>query len=199
MILYKFKKLFNVQKRKHTEKLIFCHLTNVIDRDYFLEPDLLDRDKYYSFAKIKNYYFERLAKEQLPFHYYVDRIGDEWEIMLGAPLNYRSQYLQDLINLGLLSPEYKDATLIVIRDNFELNIPDIRLFKTIGQKIIEPNLFLNRRNMNNSVFWFDELFDWKTFNEDKLLYNLQSKNRYRIKPMKYFDRITFNLEVLYFT
>lgn len=177
MILYKFKKLFNVQKRKHTEKLIFCHLTNVIDRDYFLEPDLLDRDKYYSFAKIKNYYFERLAKEQLPFHYYVDRIGDEWEIMLGAPLNYRSQYLQDLINLGLLSPEYKDATLIVIRDNFELNIPDIRLFKTIGQKIIEPNLFLNRRNMNNSVFWFDELFDWKTFNEDKLLYNLQSKNR----------------------
>lgn len=199
MILYKFKKLFNVQKRKHTDKLIFCHLTNVIDRDYFLEPDLLDRDKYYSFAKIKNYYFERLAKEQLPFHYYVDRIGDEWEIMLGAPLNYRSQYLQDLINLGLLSPEYKDATLIVIRDNFELNIPDIRLFKTIGQKIIEPNLFLNRRNMNNSVFWFDELFDWKTFNEDKLLYNLQSKNRYRIKPMKYFDRITFNLEVLYFT
>lgn len=199
MILYKFKKLFNVQKRKHTDKLIFCHLTNVIDRDYFLEPDLLDRDKYYSFAKIKNYYFERLAKEQLPFHYYVDRIGDEWEIMLGAPLNYRSQYLQDLINLGLLSPEYKDATLIVIRDNYELNIPDIRTFKTIGQKIIEPNLFLNRRNMNNSVFWFDELFDWKTFNEDKLLYNLQSKNRYRIKPMKYFDRITFNLEVLYFT
>lgn len=199
MILYKFKKLMHVQKRKTANRLIFCHLTNVINRDYYLEPDLLDRDKYYSFAKIKNYFFERMAKEQLPFHYYVDRIGNEWEIMLGAPLNYKSQYLQDLINLGLLAPEYKDATLVVIRDNFELNIPDIRLFKTIGQKLIEPNLFLNRKNMNNSVFWFDELFDWKTFNEDKLLYNLQSENRYRIKPMKYFDPITFNLEVLYFT
>ena len=199
MILYKFRKLFYVQKRRNNEKIIFCHLTNVINRDFYFEPDLLDKTNYYSFMKIKNYFFERMNLEQLPFHYYVNKINGEWEIFTAAPLNYKSPYLQDLINLGYLPSEYKNATLIVIQDNFELNIPEIRLFKTLGQKIIEPHMFLNKRNFNNSIFWFDDIVYFDNIDKDEQLYQLQSPNRYRIKKMKYFDPITFNIEALYFT
>ena len=199
MILSRLRKLVHIQKKRHSNKIIFVHLTNFIKSGYYFPPDLLDRSKFYTFNKVKEFYFETMEKEQLPFHYYVDRLGNDWEVMLGAPLNYKSDWLQDMINFGYISAEYKEAVVVCIHDNFNRHIPDERMFKVLGQKIVEPYMFINKLTYNLAIHWFDEIFDFSKYNRDASMYGLDLPCKYKVSPMKYFDRISFNLEVLYFT
>ena len=196
MIQSKIFKLRYINKKKISKFVLIVPISNFVDRDTFIEPDLLIRNNYYTYPEVKNYFFERLKVEQLPFHYYVEQIKNDWDILLGCPTDSTSKWLDDCIENYYIPSSFRNATIICVQDNLSFQIPDPRMYKVMGQRLLEPYCYNNfSANVNNSVFWFHEVFNYKAFDSDTEKFGLDIKYRNKVERERYFDRTTFNLEV----
>jgi hypothetical protein len=140
-----------------------------------------------------------MKKEQLPFHYLVEHIDNDWDCLLGAPLSMKSWWLENVIANSYISPLYRDAIVVCVHDDWGVDIPSPRSFKAMASKIIAPTLTLNRLNFRDSVVLFHEEFDYDSYNQDLFQDETKLKYRFRVDPVKYFDKTTFNLECMDFT
>jgi hypothetical protein len=196
MIQSKIFKLENNVKRKKENFILIVPISNFINREIFIEPDMLTRNTYFSFPTIQNYFYERLSKKHLPFHFYADFIKNDWHLLIGSPLNYKSSWLDECISNYYIPSSFENATIICVQDSFDFEIPDSRMFKLIGKTITEPYLFQNKfQNINTGIFLFHEVFDFSKYEADKERFKFDFDFKYRVESAKFFDRTTFNLEL----
>ena len=194
--LPKIRPINNTQRRRRNKYIIISHIGNFNVRLDPMRPDLRGFMPINTMGMQDNYFREKLQRNLLPFHYLVTRSNNNWQIGVSAPLDAKSDLIDKAISSGYMSSLYDDAIVIAIQDDYTTRIPDIRTYEAIGANIVAPlkNL-LRLGNVQDTVFFFDEVFNIPKYQEDFENDQHNIKYPYSVKPMRYFDRVDFNLEV----
>lgn len=196
MIQTKLYPVNTVDTRRNNKFIVISHTSNFVLKTHPFPPDLRHRTTYNSLPELREYYRELVEMRQMPFHYHVSKLKREWECLTAAPNHFRSPILDEAAENYYVEDKYKDAILVCIQDDYSLNTPDDRTFEVIASNIIAPFLQYNRLDFRQSVFFFDEIFSWEKYEEDKLRNPLGMQYRWETNKMKYFDRVIFNLDSL---
>ena len=114
--------------------------------------------------------------------------------MSTAPMHYRSPIISKAAENYYIEDKFKDAIIIAVQDNYALNTPDERCFQLLSSTVIAPLLKLFRVNFRDSVFWWDEIFNWEKYTQDQADRPLDWSYPWEVNKMLYFDRVIFNLE-----
>ena len=197
MQLTKYRPLNTLQKRKRNSFIILSHMRNFSYRLDPLVPDHKGFLPYFTTNKIRNYY-NKLNKP-IPFHYHVNNIMKDWEILVSTPLNRRSTLLDSAFENGYIDYYYRDAIVIAIQDDFSLRTPDLRMYEVLGSNLIAPLKELFKiGNIYDSIVFIDEIFNIEKYNKDRKENPTDNKYPFEFRPMDHFDRVQFNLEITRF-
>jgi hypothetical protein len=158
-------------------------------------PELRGYLPYYTMHSLNSYYRERLEKNTVPFHYHLNRISHDWEINLSESQEAKSNMLEAAIEAGYVDPIFRNAIVIAIQDNYANRVPDLRTYEVMSSRILAPlNKILKLGTARDTIFWFDEVFDINKYQQDFEEDKHSIKYPYSVLPMKYFDRVQFNIE-----
>ena len=175
-------RLYNERKKKNNY-IILTQLTNLIDNNFYIDPIVLQSTYKYTWGIYQNYFIRDLNKPALPVNYYVELLDKDYVIYKGLPDYSRSYFLKELVEANILKMEYRDSIVIGIEGDWNLEIPENRMYEHLCQKILIP--LMNTYNLNkNRIKILDECLekDW----EDKLYI---SKLNYNIYTHKYYDPV----------
>ena len=187
--------LQHIQKRRKDNFIILSHIRNFSIRLDPMKPDMKGYRPYYTTNYMKKYYHIRTERSNVPFHFHVNKILDDWEIMVTAPLNSLSDMLEKAVEFGYVDSYYKNAIVVAIQDEYDTRIPDLRTFEVIGFNILSPLIKnLKLPTFNNSVCWLDDIFDFEKYEKDLQNSSLNVKYPYEFRKMRYYDKVQFNLE-----
>lgn len=187
--------LQNIQKRKKNNFIILSHIRNFSIRNDPMKPDMKGYRPYFTTNYMRDYFARRTQRSNIPFHYHVNEMMGDWEVLNTAPLDAKSDMLQKAYEFGYIDQFFKDGIVIGIQDEYDTRVPDLRTFEVIGFNIISPLLKLLRlSNFNTSIYWLDEIFDYDRYQQDLLTPRLNIDYPYEFRPMRYYDKVQFNLE-----
>ena len=194
--LPKIRPLHKQDKRKRNKHVIISHIGNFSVRLDPMIPTLRGYMSTNTMALQDNYFRNKLERNVLPFHFLVTRANNNWYVGVSAPLNVKSDLITKAISAGYMSSIYEDAIVIAIQDDFTTRIPDPKIYEAVGANIIAPlKELLRLGSVTDTVFFFDEVFDIAKYESDFNTNQHIIKYPYAVKPMRYFDRVDFNLEV----
>lgn len=196
MILPKFNDLDTDEERTTKKYIIITHVSNCFLNTHPYPPDLARRQSYFCLNEIRNYYREVVETKHLPFHFHVGNYRKDWEVNMCAPFNYSSPLLDAAIESYYIDPFFRDALLVCIQDDLSIFNADPRSYEAIAYYILQPFLSEWKINFRDSVYFFDEIFNWKKYEIDSTYNKLNMRYRYTVNKMKTFDRTIFNLSVL---
>ena len=74
----------------------------------------------------------------MPMHYYAEYLDDDYVTYVGCPLTNRSWFLQMAVAAGVLPVVYNDAILIVLQENYGVEVTDKRLWRILSHTVISP-------------------------------------------------------------
>lgn len=184
------------KKRGKGSFIILSHISNFSLRLDPMKPDMKGFLPYYVTNKHREYFSTRKERQPLPFHYHLNMINNDWERMVTAPLDARSDLIEKAIAKGYIDPFYKEAIVIAIQDDYSIRVPDTRTFEVLGADIVSPMMnVLKLGRFNNKVVWLDEIFNLDRYNADRESDPHSDEYPYEFRPMRYFNRVNFNLEV----
>lgn len=194
MILSKYYPVPVADQKRQNRFIILSHISNFALKTHAFPPDLRNRTRYHCLPELREYYREKVEMKQMPFHYHVELLKNDWECIATAPLHYRSPVIAKAAENYYIEDKFKDAIIICVQDNFALNTADERCWQSISSTVIAPLLKLLRINFRDSVFWWDEVFNWEKYEADQRDAPLDWSYPWEVKKMLYFDRVIFNLE-----
>ena len=172
-------------RRQKTDYIILCHSINLIKKDLRINP-IVRRGTYKLTWDIWQEYF--MHTQQLldvPCHFYTELLNEDYVIFTGLPIQKKSSYLEELANNGIIQPQFKNAVLVMIGENFEYDLPEERMFEHISNRIISPVSYQYKIPLERVVLFDDCLTtNWKE--------NLENSNlNYEITLNKYFNMTRF--------
>ena len=194
MLLSKYYPLRETETRRQNKYIVLAHISDFVLKTHAFPPDLRNRTRYHCLPELREYYREKVEMRQMPFHYHVSMIKNDWEAIVTAPFHYRSPIIDKAAENYYIEDKFKDAVIICVQDNFALNTADERCFQSISSNVIAPLLKTFRTNFRDSVFWWDEIFNWSKYEADQALAPLDWSYPWEVNKMLYFDRVIFNLE-----
>lgn len=184
--------------RRNNRFLILSHTSNFVRKTYPFPPDLRERTSYHCLPELREYYRELVELKQMPFHFHCAQLKGEWEAMVTAPLTMRCPVLENAAENYYIEDKFKDAVVICVQDDFANNIPADRMLQSVASNLISPLLKTFRASFRESVFWWDEIFNWEKYERDTRDAPLESSYQWEVRKMKYFDRVVFNIETMKF-
>ena len=178
----------NRRIRPFTKSIIITHVSNLIE-NHFISPDAVTHNNFFTAGVMEQYFMRSLKKPMLPYHYYVDNIGEDWYIFKGLREMQPSYFIEDLISAGVIKYEYINSILIVISDDFSRYTVDSRMSEQMTSKLI-TELFRRHKLHYDKLFYIDECLtdNWEE--------NLKTSNLlYKYKPGPYFDKTMIKMDI----
>jgi len=185
--MYKLK-IFN-EKRIKTRHIIITQAINLIDFNFYIDPIVYKGTYKYTWGIWQKYLLKDLYKPALPMHYFEELLDKDYVVYKGLPDYHRSYFLKDLANYDIIESIYKDAILVVIGENFQIDIPEGRMYDHLVTKVILP-LMNQYKIPKDNVKILDQCLsnNWKT--------NLElSPLNYDLKLHKYYDPVTLDITI----
>jgi hypothetical protein len=111
----------------------------------------------YTWGRVRRF-FTRLPqarRRQLPMHYYAEYLRDDYVVYVGCPETNKSWFLQDAVAHGALRPEYLDSLLVVVQDNYGVEVVERQLWRVLAHQLLTP--ILRREGLNRDRVRFFEL------------------------------------------
>lgn len=132
------------------------------DSRHFRFPDLLKRNNEYTYTAVDDYFRGDLFMREMPFHFMIEKVGQEWDIHLGCPTVNRSWYIQDLISAGIMSQYNANIRVVAIDDAFYENIPEERMYRKLWHCLFSGYMRKTNRDRRWLKF-FDEEINWEEY------------------------------------
>lgn len=173
----------NKRIRVFTRNIIITHVKNLIEDDKFIYPDSITHNNFFTAGVMEEYFMKTLKKTSLPYHYYIDNIGEEWYVFKGLREANPSYYLEDLVAGGVLQSQYINSILICISDDFSRYTVDRRMSEQMVSKLITDLIRKYSELDITKVKYIDDCLtnDWKN--------NLKmSTLKYKYTEGIYYDR-----------
>ena len=178
--------------------MVIAHASNFFLKSHPFPPDLAERTSHHVLPEIREYFREVVEEPHLPFHYHCCKIKRDWEVLKAAPDHYRVPLLQEAARAYYIEDRFKDAIVILLQDDLSLWTPDDRSYTLMASQVIAPLLKQWKVSFRDTVFWFDEIFNWDKYERDLAERPLDMPYKRTVRRMKYFDRLMFNLELMRF-
>ena len=180
-------------KRNATRYIILAHAPNFIKTGIPINP-IVRRGSYKLTWDIwQNYWMYQQKLLDVPVHYYVELLNEDYVVFTGLNIQKNSSYLYELGNNGIITPEYKDSLLVMIGENFFYDLSEERMYKHIANRIITPMMNLYRLPFERVVLMDDCL----TTNWEENLKN--SQLNYEITLNKFWNMDKFRALALPYT
>jgi hypothetical protein len=185
--MYEIKK--TVEYRARDKYIILVTLKSFIEKNSFIDPEILLGSYKFMWGKVMSYFFDQLQcglrreRDGLPFHYGVELIDKDYCILTGQPVTNGSYWMRKLAEKSVIPYEYKDSVVICMFEDFTVDNPDIRMIEHMAHQLITP--MMNYLDIPRSrVKMIDEIVDWDLLNQlvrnDEILYN-------RLTPSTWWD------------
>ena len=169
-----------VQFRRKTEYIVIIPTTCMIQGDFYIDPVIYQHKKLFVQGIWEKYFLKDLKKPALPYHYYIERIGEDYYVAKGLPDMMKSYFIADLVRNGIVDPKYTHSIVIASAENFNIEAPRRRFFTQLATKVICP-LLRTYRLTHTRVVYFDEILtdNWEEQLEScGLGYNLHKTTYY---------------------
>jgi hypothetical protein len=177
------------KKRHHTPAIIISHLRNFHNKNLVLEPRLKLGSSTYTWPKIKEHFYRHTVTRDLPFHYFLEQVGDDFDVQVGLPEYAPSLYLYELAAYGLLPDYYKDSIIICIAEDLSFEKAEGRMYEQLCAKLLVPIQERYKKTIQrDKIIYIDEIFN-------KITYDLLLEGRalaYDYKPAIYFNEVILN-------
>lgn len=169
--------------RKRTEYIIISQAINTRDNKYpYFDNSLIKSNLTYTWGKWQEYYMQDLKKRMLPCHYYVELLDRDYVVYKGLAEEHPSYFIDELVSAGVIKPEYKHALFVTIGENYNIDIPEYRMYEHLAEKCLVD--LLRRYKLNkNRIMYIDEIL---TDNWQEMLKT--SSLNYDIQLTQFFDR-----------
>ena len=163
--------------RKRTEYIVLTQAINVReDRYKHFNPLLLKSNYTYTWGEWQKYICQDLKHRELPFHYYVELLDDDYVIYQGLGEEHPSYFINDLVTAGVVKSEYKHAIVIGLGENYNRDIPELRMYEHLCSKCISS--LMKRYDLpKERVVYFDDILhdNWKEMlGSSDLTYNIET-------------------------
>lgn len=110
-----------------THKYIIIHHTDELNLN--TGNVILDKPSFQLNSLAKSYY--DLDKMMLPYHFIIEKVGDEFHIIVGAPLLTKHEFLD-------MDDKYQNGIHIALLGNYNMDTVDLRLYDVLNLKLIAP-------------------------------------------------------------
>ena len=183
--------IYNYRKRRiKTSYIIICHAVDLIKTNIYIDPIVKLGNYKYTWGIWQEYFLRNINKYALPCHYFMELLDKDYVIYNGLPDFKPSYFLEDLVKYGILEHQYSNSILIVIGENFNVDIPEQRLLDHLCDKLLSQLVRQYNLNDFSRIKILDECLalNWQNFLK-------MSNVDYDLQPMKYFDKI--NLKMSY--
>ena len=121
--------------RYTTKHIILTHSLNLIE-NFYLAPDVITHNNFFTAGLMEDYFMRYLKKRTLPYHYYIDNIGEDWYVFKGACEFQPSYFIEDLVQAGVIKYEYLDSIVIVLSDDYTKYPIDNRMSEHLCDKVL---------------------------------------------------------------
>jgi len=174
-MIYNITKIYN--KRHLTEYVILTQIRNLFEIDTYIEPYLKLGSADYTWKKWQEYFYRKNKHRQLPCHYFIEQTLDDFDIHVGLPEYAPSYFLQELFQLGIIDNKYKDAILIAIGEDFNLENAEARMYEQLCSKLLVPLILRNRKYMQQeNIKYIDDILSFEAyklhFENKRILYDI---------------------------
>lgn len=176
--------------RPKTEWIIMTQSTNLIRSGLYIDPIVLRGNYKYTYGIWQEYFMHDMHLPDVPFHYFVELLDQDYVIYKGTADQKKSLYLEELAKYGVIDFYYKNAILIVFQDNFKYEIPDPRMYDHLNHKLISQLMRQYHLDFTR-IKILDECLseNW----EQKLK---ESPLKYEINLHKHFNDVIYKMSLL---
>lgn len=170
--------------RRRTEYIIVMQAKNTVETRFRYMNPIFTRSTFkYSWGHWQSYYMEDLKRPTLPCHYFVELLDKDYVVYQGLSEEHPSYFIDELVSAGVIKSEYKHAILICIAENYNIDIPEYRMYEHLASKCI-CSLMRRYKLRRDRIKYFDEVL---TDNWDEML--ATSDLTYDIEKTTLFDPV----------
>lgn len=176
-----------LRNKNPVDGIIVTHMVDLIDQSRCTQADMIydisDKNQFNDHF----FYFRRdLGYTTYGYHFFFETYRNEIFWYMGCSLNGRSEYLQELVNMEILNPLYKNHTLLVINGNFEQDLCEKNMYTKAAYQL---GGFMSYEIMENKkLLYLSDLID-----KEKA-----EKSNFMFSPMTHFDKSIFKRELVRF-
>ncbi len=112
----------------------------------------------YTWGRVQKFYarLPEARRGQMPAHFYCEYLEDDYIVYVGCPSTNKSWFLQAAVAAGVLHPVYLDAILIVLQENYGVEITERRLWGVLAHTTITP-LMREHDVSRDRVLFFEKI------------------------------------------
>lgn len=127
--------------RRQGRHIIIAQMESIVPVHSTLDPSIWGGgNSEYTWKRVQQYYARQpiARKGQQAMHYYAEYLHDDYVVYVGCPLSNRSWFLQEAVAAGVLPIQYMDAILIVLQENYGVEVTEKRLWRILAHTTLTP-------------------------------------------------------------
>jgi len=143
--------------RKTPKDIILCNFYHLVEENSFVDPYFLNRTNKFIYNHIQNYFMNILLRKDIPMHFTLEFIQNDWVPITGLAVTNKSSFLEEVCDAGIIEGRFKDSFLILILDNWKFNIPTKRQLQVLSHRILTP-LMREYGILKNNIHFIEDLY-----------------------------------------
>jgi hypothetical protein len=122
--------------RSSTTSIVISHVRNTWRKSTYVNPTIKEGSYHFTWGLWQNYYLKELGAKLLPCHYFAELVDKDYVIYRGCAECQQSWYMRELAEAKMIPYQYRDAILILVGEDFSLEIMEERLSDHLCDKVI---------------------------------------------------------------
>jgi hypothetical protein len=179
--------------RRHRPRIVIAQIESLVPKvGWDFDPSIFGGGNgRFTWGRVQRFFaaYPGSRNFQQPMHFYSEYIGlelfDDYVAYVGEALTNRSWFMQAAVGAGLLPPAYADAVLVVIQENYGLEMVEARIWQLLADRVLTPLLRMYGLNWRQYLRFFELEADQEALNSPGW--------PYRVRTPTYLD-----VEKLYF-
>ena len=171
----------NREKRLVTEYIIITHANNLIIDEHLVTGNMIRGSYNFTWGDWQEYLIDWGHKKKLPIHYFVEFLDKDYVVFKGLQDSKPSYFISEQVENLIINRRYRNAILIVIGENYNVDIPEERMYQHLSDKVLIPLM------QTYSLDWSRVMYYDECLNDSFLEDTDRNPSRFKYIPMKFFN------------
>jgi hypothetical protein len=166
------------------QNIIITPAYNFIVKGTVFQPNMFIDSYKLCWPYIEKYNYETLMGKQPPCHYFAEFYDKDFVFFKGVGDTQYSWFLRELIEKGAIHTQYSNSLLIMVADDYRIDVPSKRLLQGLANYIITP-LMRQYKLSQERVLFIDSIL--RPDAKQTMLDNKDLNRRFMLDEATYYD------------